>query len=403
MSTWGADIPPKEFSVRGFMRKKLTATVIDKLVCPESKSQIKLFDAEVSGFGVRVTSRGVKTFIFERRPKGTGRLRQEKIGRCSDLSAEQARRIARKKAIAYEDPEYIQKQAAAKARLHFNEAFEQYASIRMKSFADSTRVKQLGLFTREVLPRTVGLLLENFNRVNLSGITLPIQKSGREGTASDVWKAVSAFLTWCVRQGYIQVNPVLGATPEFKVNSKDRVLSLPELVAIWHAVESLSPVRCSAVRILSLMPFRKSEFTACRWEELSNECLTIPAERSKNRRPISLLMTSFTRLQLPNHRNDTDLMFSTNGVVPTRLDDKLLKRVSALSGVDSFSWHDFRRTFSTHLQETDNADFIAIDACLNHTTEAQRGVAGVYNRANYNERMKVVMQQWSDIVEAAIG
>ena len=61
------------------MRKKLTATVIDKLVCPESKPQTKLFDAEVSGFGLRVTSKGVKTFIFERRPKGTGRLRQENL------------------------------------------------------------------------------------------------------------------------------------------------------------------------------------------------------------------------------------------------------------------------------------------------------------------------------------
>ena len=105
----GRDIPPIELIVRGMMRKKLTATVIDKLVCPESKPQIKLFDAEVSGFGVRVTSKGVKTFIFERRPKGTGRLRQEKIGRCSDLTADQARSIARKKAIAFEDPEYIQK------------------------------------------------------------------------------------------------------------------------------------------------------------------------------------------------------------------------------------------------------------------------------------------------------
>ena len=385
------------------MRKKLTATVIDKLACPESKPQIKLFDVEVSGFGVRVTSKGVKTFIFERRPKGTGRLRQEKIGRCSELTAEQARSIARKKAIAFEDPEYLQKQAAAQARLLFNEAFEQYASIRMQSLAESTRDKQLGLFSREVLPKTDGLLLEDFNRINLSGITLPIQKSGREGTASDVWKAVSAFLTWCVRQGYLQVNPVLGATPEFKLKSKKRVLSLTELVAIWHTAGTLSPERCSAVRILSLMPFRKSEFTACKWEELSDEYLNIPAERAKNRKPISLLMTSFTRLQLPPRRNDTDFIFSTNGRVPTRLDDKLLKRVSALSGVENFSWHDFRRTFSTHLQETDNADFIAIDACLNHTNEAQKGVAGVYNRANYNERMKSVMQQWSNIVETAVG
>ena len=384
------------------MRKKLTATAIDKLVCPESKLQIKLFDAEISGFGVRVTSKGVKTFIFERRPKGTGRLRQEKIGRCSDLSVDQARNIAREKAIAFEDPKYFQKQAAELAKLSFNEAFAQYASVRMQSLAKSTREKQIGLFSREVLPKTDNLLLENFSRANLSGITLPIQKSGREGTASDVWKAVSAFLTWCVRHGYLEVNPVLGATPAFRVKSRDRVLSLPEVAAIWHTTRSLSPERCAAVRLLILMPFRKSEFTACTWEDISDECISIPAERAKNRRPISLLITSFARSQLPIRRNDTDLIFSTNGAVPTRLDDKLLKRVSALSGVKNFSWHDFRRTFSTHLQETENADFIAIEACLNHTTEARKGVAGVYNRANYNERMKAVMQQWSDMVEVAV-
>ena len=214
---------------------------------------------------------------------------------------------------------------------------------------------------------------------------------------------MSAFLTWCVRQGYLHVNSVLGTTPGFKINSKNRVLSLPELFSIWHAAGSLSPSRCSAIRILSLMPFRKSEFTACIWKGLSDECLIIPAERVKNRKPISSLMTSFTRLKLPSRRNDTDSMFSKNGAVQTRLDDKLLKRISFQSGVENFSRHDFRRTFSTHLQETENADFIAIDACLNHTTEAQKGVAGVYNRANYKERMKALMQQWSDIVETAVG
>ena len=79
----------------------------------------------------------------------------------------------------FEDPGYIQKEAAARIKLQFNESFEQYASIRMQSLAKSTREKQIGLFTHEILLKTDGLLLENFNRVNLSGITLPTQKSGR--------------------------------------------------------------------------------------------------------------------------------------------------------------------------------------------------------------------------------
>ena len=51
------------------MREKLTASFIERLKCPDSKTQFKVFDSEVSGLAVRVTKNGIKTFIFERRPK----------------------------------------------------------------------------------------------------------------------------------------------------------------------------------------------------------------------------------------------------------------------------------------------------------------------------------------------
>ena len=53
------------------MRKKLTASVLAKLKVPEGKASIKLFDSEVSGFGVRLMSSGISSFIFEKRPKGS--------------------------------------------------------------------------------------------------------------------------------------------------------------------------------------------------------------------------------------------------------------------------------------------------------------------------------------------
>ena len=52
------------------MRAKLTASFIERLKCPDLKTQFKVFDSEVSGLAVRVTKNGIKTFIFERRPKG---------------------------------------------------------------------------------------------------------------------------------------------------------------------------------------------------------------------------------------------------------------------------------------------------------------------------------------------
>jgi len=44
---------------------RLTSGRIDKLVCPAEKTQAFLFDSEIQGLAVRVTSAGNKAFIFE--------------------------------------------------------------------------------------------------------------------------------------------------------------------------------------------------------------------------------------------------------------------------------------------------------------------------------------------------
>ena len=67
------------------------------------------------------------------------------------------------------------------------------------------------------------------------------------------------------------------------------------------------------------------------------------------------------------------------------MDDKLLKKILVVSGVNKFGWHDNRHTFSSHMNDRQNADFVAIEACLNHVVEAKKGIAGVYNHATYAE------------------
>ena len=385
------------------MKQKITASLVAKLRCPAEKGQAWVRDTEVSGFAVRITNKGIKSFVFERRPKGVAQVKQITIGRCGEWSVEQARDAARKLALEFADPDYLQKQSEVKARKSFADAFQQYAETKLLTLAESTRNKHRGLFDREVLPQLGDMPLEKFTRRHLSGIILPMQQRGHQGTASGVWKAVSAFLTWCVKVGLLEINPVLGATPEFAIKKRQRFLSMDEIRRVWLAANTVNPVRCSAIRMLLLLPYRKTEFTLSRWCEYDDNYLHIPAERTKSKVQISLYFSGFVKTCLPARRNDTDLIFSTNGKVATRLDDKLLKRITEEADVDPFGWHDFRRTFSTHLNEMPNADFTAIEACLNHTVTAQRGVAGVYNRAEYRSQKRIVLQQWSDIVEAAVG
>jgi len=75
------------------------------------------------------------------------------------------------------------------------------------------------------------------------------------------------------------------------------------------------------------------------------------------------------------------------------------------AGIPHWQFHDFRRTFSTHMHEVvidgmGDQHFV-IEACLNHRDGTRQGVAGVYNRAQYRAQKQTVLQAWSDLVEAA--
>jgi integrase len=66
--------------------------------------------------------------------------------------------------------------------------------------------------------------------------------------------------------------------------------------------------------------------------------------------------------------------------------------------IRDFVIHDFRRTGSTHLHEAGfNSDWI--EKALAHE---QKGVRGVYNRAEYAEQRREMLQWWSSFVDAQI-
>ena len=78
-------------------------------------------------------------------------------------------------------------------------------------------------------------------------------------------------------------------------------------------------------------------------------------------------------------------MFSIREGKATRLDDKLLKNVMKNTGINQFSWHCFRKTFSAHLHQLGEESDV-IEACLNHTLKSKMGVSGAYNFANYSKK-----------------
>jgi hypothetical protein len=85
---------------------KLTKRVVESLESDGSKHGTLYWDTELKGFGVRVFSTGLKTFVIKFRTR-SGRQRWLKIGTYGTMTAEQARDralVELAKVISGEDP-----------------------------------------------------------------------------------------------------------------------------------------------------------------------------------------------------------------------------------------------------------------------------------------------------------
>ncbi|MDA9022973.1 site-specific integrase [Alphaproteobacteria bacterium] len=380
----------------------MTATLVANLAVPDGKKSIKIFDTEVAGLGVRKMATGIASFIFEKRPKGAAAAKQITLGRCGDWTVDQARAKARQLAVDFSLPDYLSSEAIKGATPTFAEAVNLYDEMTLRQKSVNYRDKTMGTLNRYLLKPLGSLKVSDITQKHLVMIVTPLMQKNMHPTAQLVWEAASNILTWAVRNGHRDDNPLIRIKPEFKKVARDRVLILDELASIWRASAALSGVHKAALRVLMLVPFRKTELLGCHWHELEDGWLSIPATRAKTKEPMKLFISDFASAQLPSRCNDSQLIFTTKGSVPARLGSKIKGKLDAGSGVSDWVMHDFRRAFSTHLHEVSDKHHI-IEACLNHKDGTKVGVAGVYNRAEYRSQKQAVLQQWSDIVEAAVG
>jgi hypothetical protein len=77
-------------------RKNLTPTLISGLKPAPDGTRYQVMDAQVPGFGVRVTDTGNRTFILRTRYPGSASPSRREIGNCADMTLTDAREKARK-------------------------------------------------------------------------------------------------------------------------------------------------------------------------------------------------------------------------------------------------------------------------------------------------------------------
>jgi integrase len=240
---------------------------------------------------------------------------------------------------------------------------------------------------------------------------LPLHKIGRRDVAAHLSgppvaagqarSALSGFFAWAIKQGFTDLNPVVGtAVPDEHIPSRDRVLTDAELVAVWQA--SGDDAYGKIVRLLILCGSRRTEIGDMQWSELDPEggLWTMAATRSKNGRPFKLPLSAAAWSIIAEVPHNGAFLFGwRSGFGAWAINKQALDQ---RAGIASWRLHDLRRTTATGMAEIGIQPHI-IEAVLNHVSGHKSGIAGVYNKARYECEMAAALERWADHVRSLVG
>jgi integrase len=381
-------------------RTNLTALFVDSAK-PPPQGQITYWDTKITGFGLRLSQGGSRTWTVAYRHQG--RMRWLKLGTYPTLTLADAREIARDKLADVQkgfDPATLKK--AEREADSFKALAERYLveHAHMKKKPRSAREDEKNIH-RELLPAWGSNKAKNIKRRDvialIDGIAAraPIQ-------ANRVLALVSKIFNFGLSKEIVELNPAARVVKPSPERRRDRVLNDEEIKAVWRAFEQEPPQTCALFKILLLTGQRAGEVMGMRWDELNLDTgeWLLSGERTKNKRPhlVPIVGQAHAILrQLDGNRRDAAFVFrSRRKGQPIRNLQKPLNRIKRSSGIN-FKVHDLRRTCATNLARLKISRLI-IGKLLNHVDHDVTGLH--YDRYGYADEKKAALSAWSDVLQA---
>ena len=165
-------------------------------------------------------------------------MKQVKIGRCSDMTVDQARARARELALDYTSPDFLQTEAARGQAPTFGEAIRLYDQLDPSTKSATYREKTMGTLQRYAERPLSALKVTDVQRQHVAAMVTPLMRDGKDATAQMVGGGVErADMGGEVR--HRDDNPLIRLKPDFRKVARDRVLSMEEVAAVWKAADAL--------------------------------------------------------------------------------------------------------------------------------------------------------------------
>lgn len=330
--------------------------------------------------------------------------------RAQDQAAQEAELLAQEQAQA--EAERVAQEIASRMTVEalFNHWLAIDAGARKDGGAELKRS-----FSRDVLPLIGHLHVEDVKKGHILQVVDPILARGTKRMAKVTFANLRQMFRFAVDRDIIEHDPsasIRKAKIGGKDTERDRVLTDDEIKSLAKQMPDarLLPTTEAAVWIALSTCCRIGELLSARWEHIDLERMewTIPAENSKNGKPHTVYLSSFTTKQfrhLKTFSGHTPWIYPNTkdtGPVCSKTITKQLTDRQREPGTEAMSnrsantcalllpggkWtsHDLRRTGATLMVTLGVIPEVA-ERCLNHTEENK--VKRIYQRHNYAGEMR---------------
>ena len=375
---------------------RLTDKVVQAL--RTSKVNEDFWDEIVSGFGVRVSRVGRKTFFVRYRADGV--QRRVRLGLYPRTKLREARDEAREIlgiVVDGEDP-----QAEGSGDFSFRDLAEVYLELHAKRKKKHWR-EDWRVLERELLPSWGDRPATEIDRTAVHEVLDRIMERGAPTMANRTRALISKIFNFGLERDIVDRNPCHGISRPAPESRRDRFLSEKEMRKLWKFLDADGGIVAASLQLRLLTAQRGVEVNTMRWADLDGEWWTIPAGVVKNKQQHSVPLSPQARQVIKRVRRETgasEWVFESpkKPGAPIEWVNKIVKVYCGKLGFD-FVPHDLRRTAATHMARM-GVSRLVIGKILNH---ADTGVTAIYDRSTYDREKRDALLAWGDRLEAIVN
>lgn len=262
---------------------KLTQKAVLAMKAPSSGNRIQ-YDEEIPGFGARITSNGVISFVLNYRING--RERRYTIGRHPDLTALAARERAiqlRGKLLDGVDP--LQQRVEARSEPTVEDLAKDYLDRYAAAHKRATSIRNDRQMLKNIVEPAIGTLrIRAVTRRDIETLHHGMKKTPYR--ANRVLALLSKMFTLAMEWGWRGDNPVKGI-PRFAEDKRETWLTAEQVEDLLSALNAYSDQSAAdAIRLLIVTGAREGEVLSATWDQfdLKRGIWTKPSHHTKQKK-----------------------------------------------------------------------------------------------------------------------